>query len=148
MCSIIDTNVFGEAFGDNSTDAGDFFYRWLSSHGYLIVGGSKMLQELGLKSTRLKERYRVLRAAGRIKQVPNATVDAKAEELEAQGGWQSDDWHILALTLLHEQGVHILYSYDRALHQDFKRIRRFGTLKASIYSSSFHKKLLTRNLCA
>ena len=149
MCSIIDTNAYGETFGDTPSDAGKVFYKWLKTHGSLIVSGSKMLRELRLdKSTPHKERYSELRKAGRIKQVPKEDVDAKAKELEAQDGWKSDDWHVLALALLHEQDVRILYSHDRKLHQDFKKIRRFKTPKASIYSSSSHKRLLTRNLCA
>ena len=169
MCSIVDANVFPEVFNRN-TEAGTFFYKWLITFGQLLIGGSKLKEELGLHISpggtirTHKDRLKSLRDAGRIKLVPDQPINTKAEELERAGGWKSDDWHILALILLHEVDARLLYSNDMELHRDYTDIRKSHGLEHSIYTTQrfdhaagryvpdgtlqpAHKGILTSDLC-
>ena len=169
MCSIVDANVFPEVF-NRQTEAGTFFYNWLMAQGQLLLGGSKLKHELRLHLSpggtirTDKDRLKSLRDAGRIKLVPDQPIDAKATELNVQGGWKSDDWHILALILLHQGDARLLFSNDTALHEDYVEIRKGQKLKHSIYTTQrydhaegkhvpdgtlqpTHRNVLTDDLC-
>lgn len=154
MCSIIDGNGWGEVFG-KQTEAGKCFYKWLKGHGRLIVGGTRMFEESGNRNTH--PLYSELIRAGKISVVTDTEVDVKENELKAQGGWKSKDkdCHILALAVLREHEVHLLYSNDEGLHKDIKAVRRFKKPRLLIYSTKKdngaclekHRRMLGRNLC-
>ena len=156
MCVIVDADVQGEVF-NQATKAGNHFYNWLMKHGRIIIGGTKLKAELG-KSHTFKMALAQLQIAGRAFEEEASKVDDLAEQMEADGHWKSNDWHIIALATLRRHEVRLLYSNDILLHEDFKEVVNNG----SIYSTmtwhnghlvkdgtlrTRHKKMLTSNLC-
>jgi len=150
MCAILDANVAHEVFTTPQTEAGREFLRWLTRRqGRLVVGG-KLRRELARH--RAAERWIVegIRA-GRVRAARNDDVDKLAKELA--GSCRSDDPHIIALARI--SGARLLYSNDRALHQDFgdrdllkhPRGKVFSTLETP-HLTDVHQELLNRtDLC-
>ena len=158
MCAIIDANIRDEVFR-KTNPAGAYFYEWLTQHGRIIFGGTKLQSELG-QTQSFRQAFATLQSAGRTTVVSASEVDELAEQLKALGTWASDDWHIIALAILRVNEVRILYSNDIPLHQDFQQI---SGISASIYSTlkrqgrrhvfdgtlqRRHKTMLKRDLCA
>ena len=154
MCAIVDANVRDEVFGDNPTDAGKFFFDWLTKPrgGILVVGGTKLQRELesNLNFIRvLNERLQ----AGRARRIPNGIVDTEESKLRADVVCRSDDEHVLALARV--SGARLLFTNDRALQDDFKDRIILGGTRGRIYTTrdytdvrAAHRNLLRRNdLC-
>ncbi|MCY4221838.1 MAG: hypothetical protein OXC25_10495 [Thiotrichales bacterium] len=150
MCAILDANVAHEVFTTNQTEAGRAFLCWLTRRqGRLVVGGKLRLE---LARHRAAERWIVegIRA-GRVRVAKNDDVDRLAEELA--GSCRSDDPHIIALARI--SGARLLYSNDRALHQDFGNRDLLTHPRGKVFSTSetprlteVHQKLLNRaDLC-
>ena len=148
MCAIVDANVRDEVFHER-TEEGRHFRRWLMKRGgRIIIGGTKLQKELG-QSRAFKEAFAQLRSAGRAIVKDATAVDDLAKALESEGGWDSDDWHIIALTQLHINEVRVLYSKDIPLHEDFKKIQKGrGKQAAWIYSAPTHMRKLDSTRCA
>ena len=153
MCAIIDANVAHEVFGPTLHPAGQGFLRWVSEGAGRIVAGGKLLQELTGGSAGFKQWTREAQLAGRMRIVSANEVEAKAEQLESQGAYMSDDPHVIALAQV--SGARLLYSNDRALQKDFKTKRLIDNPRGKVYSTSrnrnftkTHRELLAKSdLC-
>ena len=81
-------------------------------------------------------------------------LDSRTEQVEASGGYQSDDPHVLALA--QASGARLLYSNDGPLQDDFRNRRLIDNPRGSVYSTQVnkqftrvHRRLLQRrDLCA
>ena len=155
MCAIVDANVSGEVFGDNKSEAGQFFYDWLTDtrkSGKLVIGG-KIRQELGVHTGFRGWLVQSL-LAGRAREVDDRRVDSEAAVLQSDGSCQSNDWYVLGLARV--SGALLLFSNDRALQQDFRNREIVGgRTRGQVYTTlvnkdvrSSHRSLLNRNdLC-
>ncbi len=152
MCAIVDTNVAGEVFGNNPSEAGRFFFNWLNSKGVLVIGGG-LLQELGGYG-RFSEWLLQASLAGRARLIADAVVDAEAEALRGQGICRSNDEHILGLARV--SGARLVFTNDQDLQQDFRDRSIIGGSRGRVYTtrqsrgiSETHRSLLVRtNLCS
>ena len=149
MCAILDANVSSEVFGHNRPQAGKGFFDWINSgSGRLIVGG-KLLDELKKSSEGFRTWAVQARLAGRMTEENKREVGTRTMELEREGGYKSDDPHVLALAQIGE--VRLLYSNDGDLQQDFGNKSLIDNPRGKVYSTrkskSFtttHKSLLRR----
>jgi hypothetical protein len=152
MCAILDNNVRHEVFGENPTEAGNFFLEWLDRKGQLVVGG-KLLQELqGYQ--RFEMWLRVASRLGRAIRIADETVDTEAESLRNDGICRSNDEHVLALARV--SGARLLFTNDGYLQGDFKNPEIIDGVRGRVYTTQLskdvrraHRDLLNRNdLCA
>ena len=152
MCAIIDANVSHEVFSRNRPDAGFGFFEWLmSQRGHLVAGG-RLLEEL--ERTGFEEFALELQSAGRLLNIDDEAVDECADRLRNAGACRSNDPHVIALAQV--SGARLLYSNDKALHQDFRNSSLIDRPRGRIYSTvvyrHFHdnhrRLLLRRDLCA
>ena len=152
MCAIVDANIASEVFGANTCPASEKFLEWVNKgRGRLVVGG-KLLEELE-KLSGFREWSQNARLAGIVRTANEDTVNARAEQIRDAGTCQSDDPHVIALAQI--SGARLLYSNDKALHQDFKRKILVDSPRGKVYSTvedkSFkqvHQKLLgMKGLC-
>lgn len=159
MCAIVDNNVRGEVFGqDTQTEAGKSFLDSLGRNRQLVVGG-KLLQELsdqrGLHGFNAFSRW--LRTAirlGHAKVISKNRVDTETLALQSQAQCRSNDEHIIALARV--SGARLLFTNDLALQKDFTDHRLVGSPRGRIYTTAkssrlttTHKSLLRRtDLCA
>ena len=155
MCAIVDANVSGEVFGDNKSEAGQFFYDWLTNAkrpGRLAIGGTKLRTELG-NHAGFKAWLAQAVLAGRARQMDDQKVNAEAEFLQSQGNCQSNDWHVLGLARV--RGARLLFTNDRNLQQDFANREILGGVRGRIFTTMqrkdvrpAHRSLLNRtDLC-
>ena len=149
MCAIVDANVAGEVFGTDRPEAGAEFFRWLDTGRGRLIAAGKLVEELDKTPAGAWIRQAML--AGRLRKINDAEVDAKAMEL--RDSCSSDDPHVIALAQM--SGVRLLYSNDRALHQDFRskslidapRGRVYPTLEDPTFRDRHRRLLANRNLC-
>ena len=164
MCAIVDANVIGELWDRGGTPAGIGFRKAVDDGRVpLVIGGTKLLRELGAESSgrppRVRKWIQQLQVAGRLTRMPDAKIDARAAELRsgadvASHPIQSDDHHIIALA--QASGARLLYSNDEPLARDFRNPRIINSPRGSVYSTKrtndFNKQrrdLLARtDLCA
>lgn len=156
MCAIVDANVVGELWDTSSSEAGQGFRGWIEGpNGRLVVGG-KLRQELGsYEATRF---LRELDLAGKLTSVDDQHVNRLAASLKRRpsshpGSCRSDDHHVIALAQI--SGARLLFSNDRALHQDFKNTSLIdqppGTVYSTLRSKAFsphRKKQLRQHQCS
>ncbi len=131
MCVIIDANAISEVFPsrmfrgkDTRPAAGKQLYDWLNSKpGRLVIGGSKLQDELNNESYRtwILEPKRRGELRGKLRKYNDEEVKQKTQELLEQNSCQSDDEHIIALAQI--SNARLLYSKDKTLHKDFKNIK-------------------------
>ena len=145
MCAILDANVIHEVFGDNQSEAGEQFYKWLTDRNGRIVVCKKLLEEMCLASNNFTEWADEALRSGKMRREENQ-VRETVEFLRKSGECKSNDHHIIALARI--SGARVLYSRDRDLHQDFKNKQLINRPRGSIYSSPGHKHLLEKpDLC-
>ena len=155
MCAIVDANVSGEVFGGNKSEAGQFFYDWLTDtkkSGRLAIGGTKLRTELG-NHAGFKAWLAQAVLAGRARQMDDQKVNAEAELLQSQGNCQSNDWHVLGLARV--SGARLLFTNDQNLQQDFTNREILGGVRGRIFTTvqrkdvrPAHRSLLNRtDLC-
>ena len=140
MCAIVDANVSGEVFGDNKSEAGQFFFDWLTGtkkSGKLVIGG-RLRQELG-EHGRFRAWLVQASLAGRARQVDDQRVDAETEALQRTGVCQSNDWHILGLARV--SGARLLFSNDLALQQDFTNPQIVGGVRGKVFTTVQRKDI-------
>ena len=140
--AIIDTNIVGELWDKGGNPAGQGFRRAVDDGRIpLVLGGSKMKQELGLDSpgtqTRLKAWIQQLQVAGRLRRESDSTVDSMTRRLELGGGSASqigsNDHHVIALAVL--SGVRLLYTNDQKLTSDFRNRQVVEPPRGRVYST-------------
>lgn len=152
MCAILDANVVHEVFGSSRPEAGVQFFQWLSTGRGRLVSGGKLHKELN-KTVGFRKWAVQASLAGRMRIENEHEVDTRTEHLKAQGGYKSDDPHILALAQVSD--ARLLYSNDADLQQDFGNKNFIDNPRGKVYStrvnSSFtttHRNLLRRqDLC-
>ena len=151
MCAIGDVNVSHEIFGDNRPEAGEKFFKWLDSGSLRLVVSRKLLAELNYGKAQQWIQQAIL--AGRVRQETTVKVDEREEKLIEEGRCHSNDTHVIALAQI--SGARLLYSNDKALHEDFGNKRMIDKPRGKVYSTnerkdftSVHARLLNnRNLC-
>ncbi len=155
MCAIVDANVSGEVFGDNKSEAGQFFYDWLTDtrkSGRLVIGGTKLRTELGSHAG-FKAWLAQAVLAGRARQMDDQKVNAEAELLHSQSDCQSNDWHVLGLARV--SGARLLFTNDHNLQDDFTNPQIVGGIRGRVFTTvqrkdvrRAHRDLLNRtDLC-
>ena len=117
-CAILDADCIGEVFGNDESEAGAEFLRWVLDGKLRLVSGGHAQEELR-KSTEFKRWAAAL--------PPNLTVyrqrliaaekDKLDNRKEVHGDIRSNDTHVLALAMF--SGSRLLYSRDNALRDDF-----------------------------
>lgn len=153
MCAIVDANVVHEVFGSNLPRAGERFFDWIEKGSQRFVVGGKQLEEIEQGSEAFRKWASEAITAGKMRVVNKFEVDAKAREIENEGGYQSDDPHILALAQV--SGARLLYSNDGNLQEDFGNKDLIDHPRGKVYSTRVnkdfqpeHRRLLAnRNLC-
>ena len=119
---------------------GQRFRRWVEGpNGRLVVGG-QLRQELG--SSKAARWLQELDRAGRLTSVDDSSVDRRAASLRnlpagEPGSCRSNDHHVIALAQI--SGARLLFSNDRALHQDFKNRRLIDQPLGTVYSTLTRK---------
>lgn len=152
MCAILDNNVRDEVFGENQSEAGKYFFDWLSSgNGKLVVGGA-LLRELG-GYRRFAQWLQQAVNSGIAIYIDDSDVNAETERLMTQVDCRSDDEHVLGLAIV--SGARLLFTNDRALQDDFRDRQIIPGIRGRVYTTieyrdvrSSHRNLLRRNdLC-
>jgi hypothetical protein len=142
MCIIVDANCAHEL--SNRTLDGEPVVRWLLDRrrrSGLILGGklAKELDKAGFRATLVE-----LSRAGRLHRVLESSLRRHEQELLEEASCQSDDVHVVALTLM--TGCTLVFTKDRQLHQDLRKHSRTGR-RIAIYQRASHAKLLTSCDC-
>lgn len=153
MCAIVDANVVHEVFGSNLQSAGERFFDWVEKGTKRLVVGGKLREELEASSEDFRKWARVAVRTGKIRIVNNNDVDDRTRELENEGGYESNDPHVLALAQV--SGARLLYSNDGDLQGDFKKRQLIDNPPGKVYSTRenrdfrpAHRRLLAdRHLC-
>ena len=151
MCAIVDVNVSHEVFGTDRPEAGESFFKRLNSGSLRLVVSRKLLAEL--KYGKAQQWIQQGINAGIVHQETTDTVDEREEELSKKGRCHSNDIHVIALAQI--TGARLLYSNDKALHEDFGNKRLIDMPRGKVYSTNerkdftnTHARLLNnRNLC-
>jgi predicted nucleic acid-binding protein len=139
MCLIIDANVAADFVNSPNKPAHATINAWLEQHGGTISVGGKLLTELTKVET-VRRRLRVLLQAGRAKHYPQDAVDSEQQGVETSGICQSDDPHVIALARV--SGARVLFSFDRALCNDFRNTNLVPRPVGKIYRTARHRRLL------
>ena len=153
MCAIVDANVVHEVFGSNLRPAGEKFFEWIETGSERLVVGGKLLEELEASSAGFREWASEAADAGKMRVVNKNEVDARTREIENEGGYESDDPHVIALARV--SGARLLYSNDGNLQEDFKNKNLIDGPRGKVYSTResknfqpAHRRLLAdRSLC-
>ena len=153
MCAIIDANVAHEVFGSNLQSAGERFFDWIERGTKRLVVGGMLREELEQSSEEFRKWARVAVRTGKIRIVNNNDVDERTRELENEGGYESNDPHVLALAQV--SGARLLYSNDSDLQEDFDNKDLIDNPRGKVYSTRHsknfqrsHRGLLNnRDLC-
>ena len=154
MGSILDRNVAPEVFGPDRTEAGKKFFDWINAGAGRLVVGGKLIKELA--STKAGEWVKQAILSKRVKILDKAKVNTSVNKLQDEGGFKSDDPHIVALAQV--SGARLLYSNDKKLQQDFKNKKLIDQPRGKVYSTisgggkfeDSHKRLLRlkkKDLC-
>ena len=118
VCAIVDANVAHEVFGPNPAPAGDGFFQWVMRGRGRLVAGGKALEELERSSGEFKQWASQALQVGTMTTIGESELESRTKQVEASGGYDSDDPHMLALA--QASGARLLYSNDSALQGDFK----------------------------
>ena len=131
MGAIVDASVSDQVFGSNRTEAGAKFFNWVNPEKCILITGGKAFRELC--DTSANKLIQELIFSGKMKKEDEQEVDALTTRLEDEGGFISDDPHILALAQI--SGARLLYSNDKKLHKDFKNKKLIDNPEGKIYST-------------
>lgn len=133
MCAIVDTNVAHEVFGADLPPAGERFFDWIEKGSGRLVAGGKLHEELAGASEDFREWARIAVSAGKMRIVSKDKVNTKTAEIENQGGYESDDPHVLALAQV--SGARLLYSNDADLGTDFRNRKLIDNPPGKLYTT-------------
>ena len=145
MCIIVDANRLGKVLAEPADEDAAPIREWLNRKGGSILysTGGAFAGELGHEAKiKLKDYSR----AGKAKLFPASKFEHDLRDLQAQGGFRSNDPHILALA--RASRARLLYTGDRNLIADFKDKRFIDNPRGKIYSGVANANLLTRSTCA
>ena len=132
MCVILDNNVVFEVFADGRPPAGEGFFNWIDSGRGRLVGGGKLLKELGRNENFLLW-WRQAVLAGRATRVDDDAVQAETNRLADGTTCRSNDPHVIALAVV--GGARLLYTNDRKLQHDFKNRHLIDDPTGKVYST-------------
>ena len=142
MCAIVDASIKGEILSGSSIDpesAGARFREWLESgRGRVVLGGSKLRNELFGALGKETRWWKELKSAGVAIEVDNQDVDSRSIELAKMSACVSNDAHIIALAQVSQ--ARLLYSNDWALQQDFRNPELVRNPRGRVYSTRESKK--------
>lgn len=158
MCAIIDNSVVGDLFRTTKSKklpAAHEFLRRINDRRFPIVAGGKLLsEELGSYGNFLRWWQQAV-LSGHGRHVSDVAVRKETRRLERQGGYRSNDPHVLALARV--SGARLLYTNDRDLQLDFKNTQLISSPAGKIYTTlgnrngllrKAHRNLLSRtDLC-
>lgn len=130
MCLIIDNSKRDDFFKHPLGEKEEVILGWIRAKGRIAVGG-KLRREL-IGSQKMKRLLVQLKLAGRLKEVDDAAVDLKEEEVKAQLVLESDDPHVIALALI--SGARLLHTADAELINDFKNVSVIPTPRGKIFN--------------
>ncbi len=162
MCSIIDANVLTTEFrphdkgeGNKPKTAGEVFYEKVHQGKLKVVVGGQLLREPENTKdpNKIHNLWRELIRAGLAKQYDDNTVNTQTQTIRNQGGYKSNDPHIIALAQV--SGARLLYTNDDKLHKDFgnkslidnPRGRVYSTLRGKKYTRVHQELLARKDLC-
>ena len=139
MCVILDVNSIGK-FKDPADEDMEPVWNWLDRrNGKIAYASTKKFEEEWERGGGIQLR-RELQRRDKLKEIPAQDVQEKAKELE--GKIESDDPHIIALSII--ANVKVLVSNDRTLHEDFKNRNLVG---GRVYQTKSHSRLLRKDTC-
>ena len=138
MCAIIDANVVGEVFRPNPIEAARKFFEWINTGSGRLVAGGKLLKELDDGHSKFRTWRHQAVLAGKMKVANEGDVNARTEELRADGTCKSNDPHVVALAQV--SGARLLYSNDKDLQQDFRNRKLINGPHGSVYTTNESKK--------
>jgi hypothetical protein len=139
MCIIIDANCAAD-FANAAPEAAPIAKWLLSSSSKIAIGGTKLKAEYS-KVKRLTKVSLTLQSRGQIYIRDADVVDQKEQHIKAVIHHASDDEHILALAMI--SGARLVYSHDKALHQDFCDPHILSP-RGRVYQNADHVHLLNR----
>lgn len=144
MCLVIDANV-AHHFSNGSKEA--LLVRdWIEAKPGRLVTGGKNTREL-FNYDWMRRWLVNLTRAGIVRRVSDEKVDAEEARLTLLKLCKSDDPHVIALA--QQSGARILFSHDKALHQDFGSKALIDKPRGCVYQADSHKHLLNdANCCA
>lgn len=158
MCVILYSNVVGEVFmaGKRPAPAHEF-HSTITNRRVPLVAGGKLFLEL-TQNEKFKIWWQSATLSGKARKVDDAKVDELTQKIENEGGYLSNDPHVLALAQV--SGARLLYTNDEDLQRDFKRLKPSGKIYTTHWKDksgklgdpntlrNSHKKLLKRtDLC-
>ena len=117
-CAILDADCIGEVFGNDESEAGAEFLRWVLDGKLRLITGGHAQEEL-----RRSAEFRKWAAAGppNLGVYRQRLIAPEKEKLDQRklvdDDIKSNDTHVLALALV--SGGRLLYSRDLALRVDF-----------------------------
>lgn len=152
MCAIVDASVLGEVFGKGQNEASSKFLEWVYAKKSRLVVGGYQREEL-CKSKKVEEWISGGLQAGNIQIRDYEELEVEAKNLIERRILKSNDSHVIALAILSH--ARLLYSNDKALHDDFKNHQLINNPRGKVYSTNrstkfatAHKKLLeNKDLC-
>ena len=131
MGAILDRNVAPQVFGPDRTEAGKNFFDWINTGAGRLVVGGKLVKELA--STKAGEWVKQAILSKRVKIPDQTKISMLTSRLRDEGGFKSDDPHILALA--QASGARLLYPNDKNLQQDFKNKKLIDQPRGKVYST-------------
>ena len=141
MCIIVDTNKLGGFLGEPSDPESEPIHQWLDRGWGRIVYSTRGKFQTELQPT-AQRKLLTYAQRGDARLIPNISEEVQA--LQKQGGFKSDDPHIIALA--RTSGARLLYTADRALIADFKNSALIRP-RGKVYSGARNKRLLTQRAC-
>lgn len=153
MCAIVDADRLHQVFGENRSEAGEFFFEWISNGSGLLVVGGQVRAEMD-KYSKFKAWFRTALKFGRARTVDDNAVEFETVFLRGQRICKSNDVHVLALARV--SGARLLFTNDGNLQRDFGDPKIIRNPRGSVYStrvdltvSRTHRELLARaNHCS
>lgn len=137
MSLIVDNNVAADFFCGSNPDLAPLKSAVLNATCCLYYGGSKLRNEY-FQSPKVRRIVKQLDQAGRAKAFPDATIDARMNQVAPN--CVSDDPHIIALAL--ESGARLLCSHDQDLHSDFTNPTLINNPRGHVYQNVTHAHLI------
>jgi len=139
MCLIIDANKINNLVEKPEEPDHRPIHDWLEKQRGRIATGGRNLEELTV-SAGGKRFIAGLLKAGKAWKYEADVISTKERELADSGILQSDDEHVLALSIV--SGARCLFSDDRDLCDDFRNPRIISRPRGKVYRRDEHQHLL------